>query len=468
LLVRRLDGLLGGRLARLIASGEAKPDAARIAVLHLEPDGPVAAERVALVGATLSGELDEDSLRTAAATAIRAARGLGGTLAWAFDEELGLSPEQQARAVVEGAVLAAYEPSRWKTSTQPPFPDRVVLAGADESLAPTARHAELVARWTNRARELVDGPPNEVTPAGLGRAASTLLEPLGVSVEVYDGARIDELGLSALATVGRSGANEQRLLVLRYGGDPGGEAMLGLVGKGVTFDSGGYFLKSQADIVKQKADMGGAAAVIGAVGASAELGLPLELLAVIPAAENMIDGAAYRPGDIVRTAAGLTVEVTNPDAEGRLIMADALWYARQLGATHLIDVATLTGAVRNALGDVYLGVFSNDDAWRAQIVEAGNASGDHAWPFPMHRRYVRVLESSLADLRNTSGSGFGYPLFAAAFLERFAGEGPWAHLDIQSTAYLDSEREYLQRGATGSGVRLLTELARRMAPPKKD
>jgi leucyl aminopeptidase len=183
------------------------------------------------------------------------------------------------------------------------------------------------------------------------------------------------------------------------------------------------------------------------------------VIAVAPAAENMLSGAAYRPGDVVTTAAGLTVEVTNPDAEGRLVLADGLWYAKRGGATRLVDLATLTGAMRAAMGDMYAGVFANDEQWRARVVAAGEASGDHAWPWPLHRRYRRLLDSPLADLRNSAGVGFGYPIVAAAFLERFVGDTPWAHVDIHSVAYIDGERDYLGAGATGAGVRLLIELA---------
>jgi leucyl aminopeptidase len=459
----RLDALLGGRLARLVESGEATADANRVAVLHVADGEQVAAKRVAVVGVAADGEVDEDSVRTASAAAVGAAKGFGGTVAWAFDPDLALPPDRQVTSVVEGAVLGAYDPARWKTREAPRSSEKIVVVGADAALDAAATRAELVARWTNRARELVDAPPNELTPVGLADAAEALLAPLGVVVETLGPDEIDALGLGALAAVGQGSANEPRLIVLRYAGRAKSGPVLGLIGKGVTFDSGGFFLKPQADIVKQKADMGGAAAVIGAVGAAAELGLPLAILGVIPAAENMLDGAAYRPGDILHTGSGLTVEVTNPDAEGRLIMADALWYARQNGATHLIDVATLTNAVRGAMGDMYAAVFANDDAWRTQIVDAGNASGDHAWAWPLHRRYRRLLDSPLADLRHTSGRNFGYAIIAASFLERFAGDGPWAHVDIFSTAYLDEQRDYFPRGATGAGVRLLTELATRMA-----
>ena len=239
---------------------------------------------------------------------------------------------------------------------------------------------------------------------------------------------------------------------------------LALVGKAVTFDTGGYFLKPQSDIVRQKADMAGGAAVVAALGAIAELGLPLSVTGVVPACENMLSGSAIRPTDVITTAAGLTVEVTNPDAEGRLILADALWWARRDGATHLVDLATLTGAMRAGMGDMYAGVFATDDAWRDAVVDAGNASGDLAWPWPLHPRYRSLIESTVADLRNTAGKSFGFPIIAATFLRQFAGDGPWAHVDMLGTALLDEDRgDAFGRGATGYGVRMLVELAARLA-----
>ena len=460
---RALDERLGGRLSALLASGEAKEEAGKAVVLHVAPGEQVAATRVAVIGVGARDAFDEDSVRTAAAAAVKLGKGLGGTVAWAFDSELPLDGRRQAGAAVEGALLGSYDPGAWKTATAPAAVERFVLAGAPAGIGDTAARAALIARWTNAARELVDGPPNEVTPVGLAARAAELLGPLGIGVDVLDPPAIERLGLGALAAVGRGGANTPRLIVLRYQGKAGGAPALGLVGKSVTFDSGGLFLKPQSDIVKQKADMGGGAAVIGAMGAIATLELPINILGVLPAAENMVDGASFRPGDIIKTGSGLTVENTNPDAEGRLIMADALWFARREGAERLVDIATLTGAMRAALGDLYIGVFANDEDWRAQVVAAGDASGDHAWPWPMHRRYRRLLDSPLADLRNTSGRSFGYAIIAATFLEQFVGDVPWAHIDIHSTAYLDEERDYLAKGASGAGVRLLTELASRMA-----
>jgi leucyl aminopeptidase len=214
-----------------------------------------------------------------------------------------------------------------------------------------------------------------------------------------------------------------------------------------------------------RGDMSGAAAVVAATGAIAELGLPIRVLTVVAAAENVQGGGSFRPGDILTASNGKTIEITNTDAEGRLVLADALVYARGHGATHIVDLATLTGAMSRAMGDLYAGVFANDDEWREQIVAAGEASGDHAWPWPMHPRYRRFIQSDFADLKNHSVRSQGIPVYAAEFLREFAGDGPWAHLDIAGPAFLTWPRgDYLwQRGGTGYGVRLLTELASRLS-----
>jgi leucyl aminopeptidase len=437
----------GARAAQLGASERAIADADPVAMVY------TAAAPLAVV--TL--QPDVDGLRTAAARAVRACRG-GGTVAWALDASLPVPIEAQVRALAEGAVIGGYDARRWRSGERPPGVERFVICGAGEQLAPVAERAALVARWINTARELVDAPPNVISPSGLAERAAALPR---VTVEAIDAS---QAGLGALAAVGVSSPQRPLLLVLKH--EPAGAPdapRLGLVGKAVTFDTGGYFLKSQADIVRQKADMAGGAAVVAALGAIAELGLPLSVTGVVPACENMLSGSAIRPTDVIETAAGLTVEVTNPDAEGRLILADALWWARRDGATHLVDLATLTGAMRAGMGDVYAGVFATDDAWREAIVDAGNASGDLAWPWPLHPRYRSLLESTVADLRNTAGKSFGFPIIAATFLRQFAGDGPWAHVDMLGTALLDEDRgDAFGRGATGYGVRMLTELATRM------
>jgi leucyl aminopeptidase len=410
--------------------------------------------------AVVALEPDVDGLRTGAARAVRACRG-GGTVAWALDPSLPLPVEEQVRALAEGAVLGGYDGRRWRSGEPPRGVERFVICGGGESLAPVADRAALVARWTNVARELVDAPPNVISPAGLAERAAATPRLLTESIDPT------EAGLGALAAVGGSSPAAPRLLVLRH--EPPGAPdapRLTLVGKAVTFDTGGYFLKPQADIVRQKADMAGGAAVVAALGAIAELGLPLSVTGVLPVCENMLSGSAIRPTDVVTTAAGLTVEVTNPDAEGRLILADALWWARRDGATHVVDLATLTGAMRAGMGDVYAGVFASDDAWRDTVVEAGNAVGDLAWPWPLHPRYRRLIDSTVADLRNTAGKSFGFPIVAATFLQQFAGDGPWAHVDMLGTAMLDEDRgDAFGRGATGYGVRMLVELAARLAEP---
>jgi len=444
--VRDLDARFDGRLAR--AAADADP------VAMLPVAGELRARRVAVV----RFEADPEPLRTAAAQAVRAAR--GGRVAWALDDWVPMALYRQAQAVVDGAVLGSYDAGRWKSAPARAGVDAFVVCGADEKEhVEIATRTELVARWTNVARELVDGPPNVVTPTALAERASTFP---GLQVEVLDPVAN---GLTALAAVGGSSAAPPQLIVLRH--EPAGATTtprLALVGKAVTFDAGGYFLKPQSDIVRQKGDMAGGAAVLAAMAAIAELELPLAVVGVVAACENMIGPGAIRPSDVITTAAGLTVEVTNPDAEGRLILADALWYARRLAATHVIDLATLTGAMRAGMGDLFGGVFGNDDNWRDVVVDAGTAVGDYAWPWPMHARYQRLIESRVADLKNTSGRPYGYPIVAATFLERFAGEGPWAHVDMLGPALLDDDRgDAYGEGATGYGVRLLVEVASRLA-----
>ena len=438
----------GARASELGASERAIADADPVAIVYTDA-APLAV--VAL-------EPDVAGLRTAAARAVRACRG-GGTVAWALDASLPVPVDEQVRALAEGAVIGGYEGRRWRSGEQPRGVGRFVICGGGEQLAPVAERASLVARWINAARELVDAPPNVISPAGLAERAAALPR---VTVQAIDAS---EAGLGALAAVGGSSPQRPLLLVLKHepAGAPDGPR-LGLVGKAVTFDTGGYFLKPQADIVRQKADMAGGAAVVAALGAIAELGLPLSVTGVVPACENMLSGSAIRPTDVIETAAGLTVEVTNPDAEGRLILADALWWARRDGATHLVDLATLTGAMRAGMGDVYAGVFAGDDSWRDAVVAAGNASGDLAWPWPLHPRYRPLIDSTVADLRNTAGKSFGFPIVAATFLQQFAGDGAWAHVDMLGTALLDEDRgDAFGRGATGYGVRMLVELATRMA-----
>jgi leucyl aminopeptidase len=438
----------GARASELGAPDRALAEADPVAIVYAA-DAPLTV--VAL-------EPDVEGLRTAAARAVRACR-TGGTVAWAFDASHALPVAEQVRALAEGAVIGGYDAGRWRSGGQTRGVERFVICGCGHELGPVADRAALLGRWTNAARELVDAPPNVLSPAALAERAAAIPRLRTETIAPTDA------GLGALAAVGASSPAEPLLVVLRHEPPDAPDApRLALVGKAVTFDTGGYFLKSQTDIVRQKADMAGGAAVVGALGAIAELGLPLSVTGVLPACENMLSGSAIRPTDVITTAAGLTVEVTNPDAEGRLILADALWWTRRDGATHVVDLATLTGAMRAGMGDVYAGVFANDGSWRDAVVDAGNASGDLAWPWPLHPRYRSLIDSNVADLRNTAGRSFGFPIVAATFLQQFAGEGPWAHVDMLGTALLDEDRgDAFGRGATGYGVRMLVELATRTA-----
>jgi leucyl aminopeptidase len=274
---------------------------------------------------------------------------------------------------------------------------------------------------------------------------------------------MDELGMGALTAVGRASANEPRLVVVRHNpANAKSDLTLGLVGKAITFDAGGISLKPALKMEDMKGDMAGGAAVLAGTAAIAELGLPIRVVTVLAAAENLVSGESFRPGDILRAANGKTIEITNTDAEGRLVLADALWYARGEGATHILDMATLTGAMELALGDLYGGLFANDDSWREEIFNAGQRSGDRVWPFPLHRRYRRYVDSDYADMKNSSDLQQAAPALAAEFLQEFSGDGPWAHLDMSGPGFLERSRgDYLtRRGGTGYGVRLIVELAR--------
>jgi leucyl aminopeptidase len=461
-----LDEKLAGRLHRLAEDGELRGELGRVVILHTDGDG--GARRIAAAGVGRAGDVDADAFRTAASAVAVAVEDVGGTVAWLLDETLPLPLEEQARAIVEGTLLGSYDPARWKTEERKRRPiERLILLGGDEGgLADVGDRAAKVARWVNFARDLANAPPNELTPAGLAERVAELDLP-HLTFEALEPEQIDELGMGALAAVGRASVNGPRLIVLRY--DPPeparAELTLGLVGKAITFDAGGISLKPALKMYDMKGDMAGGAGVIGGTAAVAELGLPVRVVTVVAAAENLVSGESFRPGDILRAASGKTIEITNTDAEGRLVLADGLWYARREGATHLLDLATLTGAMELALGDLYAGMFANDDEWREAVLDAAGRSGDHAWPFPLHPRYRRYVDSAFADMKNSSELRQASPALAAAFLEEFAGDGPWAHVDMAGPGFLERSRgDYLhQRGGTGYGVRLIVELAQSLS-----
>jgi leucyl aminopeptidase len=449
-------------LADAVASGEAPSERGLARLLHL-PGG-----RIVAAGVGRRDEIDADALRDAAAAATIELRStVGGDLAWRLDDSLPLRPEDQVRAAVEGVMLGGYDPGAWKSAERPALPGRLTLV-TDHAVGPAAARAEIVSRWTNEARDIGNGPANEVTPARLAEIAAGIAGRFdSLSFEALGPEGMRARGMGALLAVASGSHTEPRLIVLRH--EPAAAAssadVLGLVGKGLTFDTGGISLKPAAYMEDLKGDKTGGVAVIAAMGAIAELELPVRAIGVVGAVENVTGGGSYRPGDILRAANGKTIEVANTDAEGRIVLADALHHAREQGVTHLLDLATLTGAMDRALGDLYAGVFGDDTAWRDEVVAAGETSGDHAWPWPMHRRYRKLIDSVYADMKNYSIRMQAIPPYAAEFLREFAGEGPWAHVDMAGTGFLTWPRgDYIsQKGATGYGVRMIVELATRFS-----
>jgi leucyl aminopeptidase len=403
-------------------------------------------------------QLDADGWRTSAAQAARSLRREGGSIAWRAEDA------DQVRAILEGTAYGAYDPGLYKGG----YDTRAELTLAldvPQELHGLVTRQETVMRHVDAARDLANRPPNDLTPVGLAGHAKSHAFP-NVTVESHGRDWIESQGMGAFAAVA-SGSNEDpQLIVMRY--DPPearADVTLGLVGKAITFDSGGVSLKPALRMQDMKGDMCGGAAVIEGTAAIAEIGLPVRVLAVVASTENMQDGRAYKPGDILRASNGKTIEIINTDAEGRLVLADALHYARESGATHIVDFATLTGAMSIALGDIYAGFFSNDEELAAELAAASHASGDLAWRFPLHPRYRRFVDSDFADMKNGSELRQAGACLAAEFLREFTGEGPWAHFDIAGPAFISRKRpDYaLDQGGTGYGVRLIVELAQRYA-----
>jgi leucyl aminopeptidase len=435
----------------------AKADFKKLSLLR--PDG---FPPTLVVGLGDPDELDAEKLRVAAALAAKEARRLDAvSLAWALPESG--DDTAAAAALVTGTILAAYRFDRFKSKSddEAPLLDSLTLLAPAE-LAGTVETARVAAEAQNRARDLQNTPANVATPSFLAARAEEIAAGFdSLSVEVLGRPELERQGMGGLLAVSQGSAEEPKLIVLRYAG--GGSApTLGLIGKGVTFDTGGISLKPGAGMQEMKMDMSGAAAVLETVGAIAELGLRLDLLAVVPSTENMPSGTAIKPGDVITQYNGKTVEVNNTDAEGRLILADALAYAAELGAERLVDVATLTGAVQVALGSTYAGLMSNDDELAVAVAGAGEATGELAWRLPLHPEYKELMRGTVADLSNLGKKRKAGTITAASFLEEFVGETPWAHLDIAGSAW-DIGREYVGNGANGFGVRLLVELARRHA-----
>ena len=445
-----------GTLQRLVDAGEAKPRPKAVAVAHA--DG----KRWLLVGLGARERFDAERARVAAATALGRARELGTTsLCWEVPHHVD---DAVVGGLVEGTVLAGYRFTAYKSSEDDGGAVEELLVSAHHDVGAPVGRAATVAEWVNRARDLQNTPSNDMTPGELAARAEAIaseIPSLSVEVERRDGILARKMG--AFAAVAQGTYEDPALITLRYGGasesGAGSRApVLGLVGKAVTFDTGGISIKPAAKMHEMKFDMSGGAAVIAAMGAIATLGLPIDVVAVVGATENMPSGRSVKPGDIVTAMTGTTIEVNNTDAEGRLVLADCLARAIELGAERLVDVATLTGAIVVALGSTYAGLVSNDDAWAGELEAAGRASGDIVWRLPLHEEYAELVKGQYADLTNAPEGRKAGSITAAEFLKRFVGDTPWAHVDIAGTGN-DTGKAYAAKGGTGVGVRLLVELA---------
>jgi leucyl aminopeptidase len=443
----------------LLDSGEARTAPRKVAVTHEEAgDGP--RRRVVVVGLGKREDFDAEGARVAAAAAAKRAGEIGSrSLSWALPDADG----DAAGALVEGTLLALYRFDRFKSSSgddeEPARVGSLELSGNGD-VAGDVERGRVVAEAQNAARDLQNLPSNVATPEYLAeRAEEVARRHEALSFEALDREAIVNLGMGAFASVAQGTYAEPRLIVLRYRGDGEGPH-LGFVGKAVTFDTGGISIKPAGKMHEMKFDMSGGAAVICAMDAIASLGLPGHITAVVPATENMPSGRSVKPGDIVTAMNGKTIEVNNTDAEGRLILADALAYAVDQGAERIVDLATLTGAIIAALGSTYAGLFSNDDDWLAEVQAACEATGELGWRMPLHPEIFELTKGRYADLTNASEQRKAMSSYAAEFLRQFVDERPWVHLDIAGTAW-GMTRPYVGSGASGFGVRLLVELVRR-------
>ena len=443
-----VDGVLNG----LVAAGEAKAKHRHLAVGH------AGGKRWILVGLGSRDELDGERVRVAAASALGRARELGaGRLCWEVPHKVG--PEIAA-AIVEGTLLSAYRFDRFKSRPpKEPAGIEALVVSAHDDLTAVVGEAEIVARAVNATRNLQNAPANEMTPTALADAALVLGELDGVTVEVEDRAGIERLGMGSFAAVAKGSDEEPALITLRYEGPDAAGPVLGLVGKAVTFDTGGISIKGANKMFEMKFDMSGGAAVLGAIEAIAELRLPVTVIGVVGATENMPSGHAMKPGDVVRACNGTTIEIINTDAEGRLVLADCLTHAVNLGAERLVDIATLTGAIIVALGNTHAGLMASDDDWAQEVQDAATSTGELVWRLPLHPDYAKALDSETADVMNVNETRKAGSIVAAQFLQRFTGDVPWAHLDIAGTAW-GAGKPYTPKGGSGFGVRLFVQLAR--------
>ena len=458
------DALVGGELKRAVERGDLKGKKEETLLLFPRTDaGP---QRILMVGAGVPEELDAETLRRLMGRAVRVAEGLKlKTISAWLDSSWPPGDALTAQAMTEGAALASWRFRELKTrdNDDGPGPEvtRLILVGRGdgEDARLGLRIGLAQARGENLARTLQARPGNVATPTHLAEEARRLAKEHGLKVTVLGPKEMEKEGMGALLAVARGSEEEPRLIVLEYAGGRKKDRPIVLVGKGLTFDSGGISIKPASSMEDMKYDMSGGAAVLGVMQAVAELALPVNLVGIVPSTENLLSGKALKPGDVVRTREGKTVEVINTDAEGRLILADALSFARTFDPVALVDCATLTGAALVALGNHASAVLGNDEELTQQLRDAGERSGERCWPLPLWKEYRDQLDSTVADLMNVGGRNAG-AITAAAFLKEFVGEVPWAHLDIAGTAYGEGKLSYQRKGGFGVPTRLLLEWIR--------
>ena len=467
-----VDAELGGLIGRVVDSGDFTGAKNRTLMLYPEA-GRLPARRVLLVGLGPQKKFDLETARQVAGTAARRLQNLGVEKAATVLHGAGaggLEAEAAAQAVAEASVLACYRFDEYKSKAEAEEATRLgrlTVVEFDGGRLAAIRRGVRMGRWiaegTCLARDLVNHPGNTATPAFLARRARSLARRHeGLRCRVLDEAAMGKEGMGALLGVSAGSAEPAKLILLEHGLSPRRAARkkpLVFVGKGVTFDSGGISIKPGAGMADMKMDMSGAAAVIGAMQVVAQAGLEQPVVGIVPATENLLDGKAYKPGDVLTTMAGKTIEIDNTDAEGRLILADALAYAQRYEPAAIVDLATLTGACVIALGSHASGLMGNDDGLAERVEAAAAATAEKVWRLPLWPEYREQIKSQVADMKNTGGREGG-AITAAALLAEFAGDTPWAHLDIAGTAWTDRARPYVPRGGVGVGVRLLVELAR--------
>jgi leucyl aminopeptidase len=458
-----VDEALGGAISELIKQGDIKGKLNEITLLHSL--GKLPASRIIITGLGKKRELTADKIRGAVAETCRWLRQRGVTGIASIVQGAGINKikvEGAAQAVTEGAMLGLYTFRRHITKEENHFKDvKEILLVCNRQEKPIVERAikrgRIMSEAANWARDLINEPGNYMTPSHMADAARKMAAEYGIEVEVLEKEQIVGLGMGALLGVAQGSQQPPKFIILRYKGSSSDEVDVALVGKGITFDSGGISIKPSERMSDMKGDMAGGASVMATLITLARLKPKVNVTAIIPATENLPSGTALKPGDILTAMNGKTIEVLNTDAEGRLILADALSYAKKLGARSIIDVATLTGACMVALGNVCTGAFGNNRGLTSKVIAAGNEVGEFIWQLPMYDEYKEQLKSDIADIKNIGGR-YGGAITAAKFLEEFVNKTPWVHLDIAGTSDTDKEKGYLVKGATGVPVRTLANL----------